>query len=1175
MRLVMASEDFLSEANVAGQTLLRLVSRGNAIIAELLRLGDNVPPVFRIALAQQNDPKAAARAIADGSQKRYGDIIFNFRYLKNYELYEKRIEDSPDLLELDTEVREGYLDILKRFYQTFESIYKYVQDILKFLEELEEGVFIQQTLDGILLNQDGEQLMAEAVYLYGVMMLFMDRHIEGQLRERLIISYLRYKGHTELPLIDEVCKLCCTTGFLPDNPTAAKPKHYPIPLFKRYPIPRPVVEMIIGRLRSDDIYSQMQCYPLPDHRSTALAQQASMLYIILYFAPQILKREQAIMREIVDKHFSDNWVVSYYLGHTIDLSLEWQPYQAAKTALDNTTTPINVRNLMKKHTDYMPKLLQDLTHYLREGELTSEYVLGSHAKLMNCLRQCNATIRWLILHSTTENKKLKELITPTFKADSLLLLILNTAQLEYTLKKIFQELLNEKDAKWNEHKDLGASRMQELADYFSGDKPLTVVTKNENLQKWFQDISTQVSNLDYNDSVAAGRKIQLLQQALEEVEQFHQIESSLQVKQFLGDTRQFLGQMLRIVNIREQYLVTLQAVADLSYAWLIIANYISLMQERIKKDPSSTIKLRSTFIKLASIMDMPLIRIGQVRSPDLYSVSEYYSEILVAFVRRVMEIIPVSMFQILNSIIELQTNQLKELPTKLEKAELKDFAQLDSRYLLAKHTYHVSMFTEGILAMETTLVGIIKVEPKQLLEEGIRKELVFKLANAMDKTLIFKTGKIDEFESRLKLLANQLDGFSRSFQYIQDYVNIYGLKIWQEEFSRIVNFNVEQECNSFLKTKVYEHQSMYQSSAIPIPHFTPIPGSVNFVGRLARALLQHTDYRTTIFLDQMSAWYDKEGRELVGIRTFDLLLRSVGVFGVIGLDKLLCFMIVKELQTFIATLRQLIDKNIAKFLNDLTQELLPVATIPTNTFKLYSTALTNTAKLWPAFVASIARIGQMQLLRRQIANSLNFLTKLDSNILGLTLQIMNDSVLNDIRNHYKSPDNHPYPGESNPLLFELTKYLEATGIPEPQSKIYITTGPVPSFPLLMCLFVISQMPKFYFDNTLRAIMYNKREKTLVDGAPFVMGIVTLMKQFHASYTQEFLDYLGQYVRGMINVSVGGDEKKKLADYPTEVINVLLFLEEYCHYSKTPRKTVESSLPAFIFDNFTHGAPRDA
>ena len=66
--------------------------------------------------------------------------------------------------------------------------------------------------------------------------------------------------------------------------------------------------MVIGRLRSDDLYNQISAYPFPEHRSTALATQASMLYIILYFAPELLHTQQAKMREIVDKHFPDNWV---------------------------------------------------------------------------------------------------------------------------------------------------------------------------------------------------------------------------------------------------------------------------------------------------------------------------------------------------------------------------------------------------------------------------------------------------------------------------------------------------------------------------------------------------------------------------------------------------------------------------------------------------------------------------------------------------------------------------------------------------------------------------------------------------------------------------------------------------------------------------------------------------
>ena len=40
-------DEFLAENNTCGQVLLHLVSRGNAVIAELLRLKDYIPPVFK------------------------------------------------------------------------------------------------------------------------------------------------------------------------------------------------------------------------------------------------------------------------------------------------------------------------------------------------------------------------------------------------------------------------------------------------------------------------------------------------------------------------------------------------------------------------------------------------------------------------------------------------------------------------------------------------------------------------------------------------------------------------------------------------------------------------------------------------------------------------------------------------------------------------------------------------------------------------------------------------------------------------------------------------------------------------------------------------------------------------------------------------------------------------
>lgn len=165
--------------------------------------------------------------------------------------------------------------------------------------------------------------------------------------------------------LDDICKLLRSTGYS-SQPGAKRPANYPESYFHRVPISATFISMVIGRLRSDDIYNQVRntcsniflnfflktkttnfilfaesevflcyrlygtvtswvgigcvechgllpvhqvsAYPLPEHRSTALANQAAMLYVCLYFSPSILHTQQAKMREIVDKYFPDNWV---------------------------------------------------------------------------------------------------------------------------------------------------------------------------------------------------------------------------------------------------------------------------------------------------------------------------------------------------------------------------------------------------------------------------------------------------------------------------------------------------------------------------------------------------------------------------------------------------------------------------------------------------------------------------------------------------------------------------------------------------------------------------------------------------------------------------------------------------------------------------------------------------
>lgn len=71
---------FLAEGNVAGTTLLKLVSRGSALLAELLRLSKHIPEVFY--LTNRDD------------QMKYGEILFDFRYLKSQEGYDQKIQSN-------------------------------------------------------------------------------------------------------------------------------------------------------------------------------------------------------------------------------------------------------------------------------------------------------------------------------------------------------------------------------------------------------------------------------------------------------------------------------------------------------------------------------------------------------------------------------------------------------------------------------------------------------------------------------------------------------------------------------------------------------------------------------------------------------------------------------------------------------------------------------------------------------------------------------------------------------------------------------------------------------------------------------------------------------------------------------------------------------------------------
>ena len=82
------------------------------------------------------------------------------------------------------------------------------------------------------------------------------------------------------------------------------------------------------------------------------------------------------MREIVDKHFYDNWVVPVYLGYLVDLSFEWRLFDAASKAISNTVNPKYIKKYAKHHREVAKNTVKKLYYeVLMEGYLSKQVVL--------------------------------------------------------------------------------------------------------------------------------------------------------------------------------------------------------------------------------------------------------------------------------------------------------------------------------------------------------------------------------------------------------------------------------------------------------------------------------------------------------------------------------------------------------------------------------------------------------------------------------------------------------------------------------------------------------------------------------------------------------------------------------------------------------------------------------
>ena len=274
------------------------------------------------------------------------------------------------------------------------------------------------------------------------------------------------------------------------------------------------------------------------------------------------------------------------------------------------------------------------------------------------------------------SKKYREIINEGLQNKYLIRLLLDVSQFEDLLKTMFQNLVFNKDEMWESDKNFCIQKLSELISYYSGNSAFNNTLKLENYSKYFEETSNKINQINPSNPNRAGVRIGKIKERLNSIKNLDKISESANAKKNIRLINEKLEHMLLIVNIKKNYLISISKITDFSYAWISIHDYNQEMQNLLQMNSKNVLLFRATFLKLASILNFPLVHFFEIESKDIENVANYYSGELVAFVRDILQVIPISVFNLLDDVSKIFSSGFQEIPIKLEKNKIKNYHKM-------------------------------------------------------------------------------------------------------------------------------------------------------------------------------------------------------------------------------------------------------------------------------------------------------------------------------------------------------------------------------------------------------------------------------------------------------------------------------------------------------------------
>ena len=714
--------------------------------------------------------------------------------------------------------------------------------------------------------------------------------------------------------------------------------------------------------------------------------------------------------------------------------------------------------------------------------------------------------------------------------------------------------------------------MIECSEFFAGNRKLGIVIVNEQYAVFFQNLSSHAGMLKCH-SPNTGQLIHGFINSLRSILTYPIVNRNLQIKFYITETISVLTNIAKIASLRRTSLNKLALVSDFSYAWNLLDEYIDLMHVNIKKNSKTVMLFKSCFIKLASILNQPLRRIIELQDEKmLMTVSQYYSKQLVQFVEKVLSIIPIDIFKNLEKIANVINPKIKAEEAQINKEDFIAYSQLETRSKMAAHQYKISMFTDGILGMDKCLMGVIEVDPKELLVKGISMKLMKYITKLLNEMLIFKKDlTIEVFDTTINATAAGLENIKAALKYSQELIGINALKLWREQITHMMDFYIEYETSPVNIEKEKILKKYKEMKKIEIPIYDSNDGFKTFLSRLISGFKFLTSPTKPIrYFSTCNSWFDFDGKFVFGSKTIQNIVNIIGVVGATGLDKIISYMISKKINKFAKTYCKFMDGQKKQQINYIRKLIRKESSIELNESVITNIDKTiiNFDSSFKTFFGELELIGRLQLIRKIIQEKLLQLARVDSKGFYQAVSNMNRCSLPSFVEKNDIEDN-----DVNVNKLEFLKYtstlMDSMGISDPFKKIYI----YPKFEM----YSISHIFAILTLDFLKSLSYNKslrilerkieKKKPVSDSSdPLVLlaGIVTIFNHMHINYTREYIATLCYYIKLIMFIDLTKKKKLKIGQITS---NIYIWLNDFCKMSDQSRDMINRVSSTFSFDTY--------